>query len=158
PSLSRRHSAMSECLTDEQIARIVDGTAATEEDAAAQAHIDVCSSCRRLVAAVGRARASALLSTTGVGAPAARDASELARGTNVGRYVVMNLVGAGAMGVVYAAYDPELDRKVALKFLHDDTADDPAARARLLREAKAMAKLSDPAVVPVYDAGVFQGG
>jgi tetratricopeptide (TPR) repeat protein len=149
---------MSDCLTDEQIAAIVDGTATSESDAAAQAHIDVCVSCRRLVAAVGRAASSAGLGDTAGAAPPALDTSRLTRGTSVGRYVITDLVGAGAMGVVYAAYDPELDRKVALKFLHGHTADDPASRARLLREAKAMAKLSDPAVVPVHDAGVFQGG
>lgn len=56
------------------------------------------------------------------------------------------------MGVVYAAYDPELDRKVAIKLLHAGSAAD--AQARLVREAQAMAKLSHPNVVPVYDVGV----
>ncbi|MBP7292405.1 MAG: serine/threonine protein kinase, partial [Nannocystaceae bacterium] len=60
------------------------------------------------------------------------------------------------MSVVYAAYDPELDRKVALKVLRTSTERPDALareRSRLLREAQAMARLAHPNVVPVYDAG-----
>ncbi len=70
----------------------------------------------------------------------------------LGRYLVVRQLGAGGMGVVYAAYDPELDRKVAIKLLHCATAGE--AQTRLLREAQAMAKLSHPNVVPVYDVGM----
>jgi tetratricopeptide (TPR) repeat protein len=57
---------------------------------------------------------------------------------------------------VYAAYDPDLDRKVALKLLHSDgQSDAEAARARLLREAQAMARVSHPNVIPVFDVGVW---
>ncbi len=70
----------------------------------------------------------------------------------VGRFVVLEPLGAGGMGVVYAAYDPDLDRRVALKFLLADGAS-ARTRARLLREAKALAKLSDPHVIQVYDVG-----
>ncbi len=60
------------------------------------------------------------------------------------------------MGVVYAAYDPELDRKVAVKLLRSELAGDPEiGRARLIREAQAMAKLSHPNVVAVHDVGTF---
>jgi tetratricopeptide (TPR) repeat protein/predicted Ser/Thr protein kinase len=79
---------------------------------------------------------------------------ELERGATVGRYVVLSRVGAGGMGVVYAAYDPELDRRVALKILMPRGGDRTAARARLLREAQALARLSHPNVVAVHDAGV----
>ncbi len=74
--------------------------------------------------------------------------------TRFGRYVVIERVGAGGMGEVYAAYDPELDRKVAIKLIRPgrDTED---ARARLLREAQAMARLSHPNVVAVHDVGAF---
>ena len=70
----------------------------------------------------------------------------------LGRYMVIKQLGAGGMGVVYKAYDPDLDRKVALKLLLGQATSQ--ARARLLREAQAMAKLSHPNVVPVFDVGV----
>jgi hypothetical protein len=82
--------------------------------------------------------------------------SELPRGTSVGRYTVLELVGRGGMGEVYAAYDPKLDRKIALKLIGGDKARSGArAEARLLREAQAIAKVSHPNVVTVHDAGTF---
>jgi formylglycine-generating enzyme required for sulfatase activity len=79
-------------------------------------------------------------------------------GARVGRYLIIERVGSGAMGVVYGAYDPELDRKVALKLLKGEHAgQDETARARLVREAKAMARLSHPNVIAVHDVGVFDG-
>jgi eukaryotic-like serine/threonine-protein kinase len=85
------------------------------------------------------------------------DAAELPRGAEVGRYVVVGQLGAGGMGVVYAAYDPELDRKVALKLLREAGrgTDTTEGSARLLREAQALARLSHPNVVAVHDAGTF---
>jgi len=61
------------------------------------------------------------------------------------------------MGFVYEAFDPQLERKVALKLLRT-TSQSPEARTRLLREAQAMAQLSDPYVVPVFDVGTTEGG
>jgi tetratricopeptide (TPR) repeat protein/predicted Ser/Thr protein kinase len=83
---------------------------------------------------------------------------EAPRGAQVGRYVVLKAVGQGGMGVVYAAYDPELDRKVALKLLRADTKlpDPEAGRLRLLREAQAMARVSHPNVCAVFDVGTFE--
>jgi len=74
------------------------------------------------------------------------------RGEQIGRYVVLTPLGAGGMGVVVAAYDPELDRKVALKLLRDPRGG-ADARARLLREAQALAQLAHPNVVAVHDVG-----
>ncbi|MCX5743888.1 MAG: tetratricopeptide repeat protein [Proteobacteria bacterium] len=86
------------------------------------------------------------------------DASELARGASLGRYLVLARLGRGGMGVVYSAYDPELDRKLAIKLLrptaHGSVAQDDA-RTRLLREAQAMARLSHPNVIPVHDVGTI---
>lgn len=75
------------------------------------------------------------------------------RGATIDRYTVLDRIGAGAMGVVYTAYDPRLDRRVALKVMHAR----PGVRgaeivARLLREAQALAKLQHPNVVAIYDA------
>ncbi|MCA9706451.1 MAG: serine/threonine protein kinase, partial [Myxococcales bacterium] len=78
----------------------------------------------------------------------------LVQGSAVGRYVVIAPVGTGAMGVVFAAYDPQLDRKVALKVLRPRAGDLGRARERLQREAQALAKLGHPNVVAVYDVGV----
>ncbi len=84
--------------------------------------------------------------------------AEVATGGVVGRYVVLARVGAGAMGLVYAAYDPDLDRKVALKLLKRRAgADTDAAQTRLQREALALAKLNNPNVVSVHDVGVHAG-
>ncbi len=80
---------------------------------------------------------------------------ELPRGTTLGRYIVVDRLGAGAMGVVYRAYDPELDRTVALKLLRE-RGDDDARTARLQREAQAMARLSHRNVVAVFDVGRHQ--
>jgi tetratricopeptide (TPR) repeat protein len=82
-------------------------------------------------------------------------AEGLDRGAAVGRYVVLDRIGAGGMGVVYAAYDPELDRRVALKLLRPDRFSSEAGRLRLLREAQALARLTHPNVVAVHDAGTF---
>jgi tetratricopeptide (TPR) repeat protein/tRNA A-37 threonylcarbamoyl transferase component Bud32 len=87
--------------------------------------------------------------------PAARGPS-LAPGTIIGRYVVLSKLGAGAMGVVLAAYDPELDRKVALKLIRS-RGHDQAARTRLRREAQALARLDHRNVVAVHDVGVHEG-
>ena len=82
------------------------------------------------------------------------EAPELARGDLVGRYVVLSRIGTGGMGVVYAAYDPDLDRKVAVKLLLRRCPGD-AGRIRLMREAQAMARLAHPNVVTVYDTGTL---
>jgi hypothetical protein len=84
-------------------------------------------------------------------------ASEHAAGATIGRYVVLERIAAGAMGVVLAAYDPKLDRKIALKLLHpglDVGTGTSGGVARLIREARALAKLSHPNVVTVHDADV----
>ena len=82
------------------------------------------------------------------------------RGEQVGRYVVLEQLGRGGMGVVYAAYDPELDRKVALKLLHAQLhagVDTSEGRPRLLREAQALAKLAHPNVITIHDVGTVAG-
>ncbi len=90
-----------------------------------------------------------------------RAAGELALPTDVGpelgRYLVIAQIGTGGMGRVFRAYDPKLGREVALKRLHLGAASDGTDVARMLREAKAMAALAHPNVVPVYDVDVDRG-
>src|SRR5437868_849027 len=92
--------------------------------------------------------------------PPAKDQAlpTLPRGATIGRYVVLGLVGRGGMGEVYAAYDPELDRKVAVKLLRVKAGNGVSlaeGRQRTLREAQAIARLSHPNVVTVFDVGTI---
>lgn len=83
------------------------------------------------------------------------DGHELRRGDSLGRYLILGRLGAGGMGVVYTAFDPELDRKVAVKLLHGDRA--RRGSARLQREARALARLQHPNVIAVHDVGTIDG-
>ncbi len=80
------------------------------------------------------------------------------RGRQVGRYIVVDPIGQGGMGQVFSAYDPELDRRVALKLVRVTTrkSNQERARERMLREAQALAKLAHPNVVTVFDAGTHE--
>jgi tetratricopeptide (TPR) repeat protein len=78
----------------------------------------------------------------------------LAAGDLVGRYQVLEVLGAGGMGVVYGAFDPELQRKVALKLVRAELPD-AELRARLWREAQAMARIRHPNVITVFDVGTW---
>ena len=94
----------------------------------------------------------------GAESPPRVEPTVLGTGSAVGRYTIVSRLGAGGMGVVYLAYDPELDRRVALKLLHPGgSRGKPQARARLLREAQSLAKLAHPNVVSVFDAGEHEG-
>ncbi len=84
----------------------------------------------------------------------AKEADLLPPGSQVGRYLILGQLGRGGMGVVYLAYDPELDRRIALKLLSTKR-DGRGSGERLLREAKALARLSHPNVVSAYDVGTI---
>ncbi|HNN93855.1 MAG TPA: serine/threonine-protein kinase [Pseudomonadota bacterium] len=71
----------------------------------------------------------------------------------IGRYAVLRRLGRGAMGVVYSAYDPELDRKVAIKVMRDAMRGRDQGRKRVLQEAQTLARLSHPNVVQIYEVG-----
>lgn len=75
----------------------------------------------------------------------------------IGRFILLEIIGAGAMGEVYAAYDGQLDRKVAIKLVHSHTDRSHSATMRLLREAQTLAQVSHPNVVQVHEAGEFDG-
>ena len=128
------------CLDDETVLGLVEGRLGAGELASIDDHLDSCVSCRDVVTHVARTRTSSQV---------------LERGFALGRYVVGDLLGAGAMGRVYSAWEPELDRRVAIKVLQDDA---PGARERLVREAQAMARLDHPNVVGVHEVGTSDHG
>ena len=138
------------CPDEETLLAFVDGALPGEERERLERHIDDCPSCAELVA------------------EAARDASFVPHvdphedqepevpfvpPPSVGRYLVREALGAGAMGHVYAAFDPELDRRVAIKFVRTSRsrADETRGRERIIREARAIARLSHPNVVAVFE-------
>jgi eukaryotic-like serine/threonine-protein kinase len=85
--------------------------------------------------------------------PRVDEDATLVRGETIGRFVVLDVLGTGGVGVVYAAYDPNLDRKVAIKLLRGAATGSEDARVRLLREAQAMARIDHPNVLRVHEAG-----
>ena len=173
-----------DCPEENVIVDLVRGELPKPERQALEAHIDECGACAQLVAEMARIFADdepevgsrpptevldgEAIATDGAFSPTIASLAGtssripeplLPQGAKLGRYVVIDRVGAGGMGVVYAAYDPELDRKVALKVLRFGGGK-PQVRtdqkARLVREAQAMAKLSHPNVITVHDVGTFE--
>ena len=126
------------CPDENELVRFARGTANSN----VEAHLDRCASCRH---AVAEAASEEPLSPAPVSA-----------GARIGRYEVEALLGAGAMGAVFSAKDASLHRRVAIKLLH--AAGDEQSRARLDREAQAMARLNHPHVVTVYELGDWTGG
>ncbi len=117
---------------------------------ALEAHIDQCEECSDFVGEI--ARLDSQEQPSPLQAPRAEPSFV---GQSIGRYVVRSVIGVGAMGVVYAAYDPQLDRNIALKVLRNSLNSESGA-ARLRREAQAMAKVESENVVRVFDVGMNQ--
>jgi serine/threonine protein kinase len=98
--------------------------------------------------------------TVGI-APPASDSGVLPPGHTFGRYVIQKVLGEGGMGIVYEAFDPSLNRKLAVKVLRVDKSgtqnemDTQSSKERLLREAQAMAQIGHPNLVAVYDVGTY---
>lgn len=139
------------CLPDGALFEQVMDAMSPERLAQAQAHQAVCAACRQRLADV--------LDSTFKVPRGEQDAHRsLAMGGRVGRFVVLERLGVGGMGEVFAAYDPDLDRKIALKLLRADVLaghDKREAHARLLREAQAVAHVSHPNVIAIHDVGLF---
>ena len=130
-----------------------------------EGHLAGCRDCRTLVAALAADSANdsnaATMQHERVSPSQAvqRPTRPLTIGDRVGRYLVLTTLGSGGMGVVFAAYDPHLDRKVALKLLRTGTRyNTKDARTRLRREAQAIAQLSHPNIINVYDVGETADG
>ncbi len=136
-----------------------DGIGASAAVTSIRAHLERCGDCRALVL---------LLTPRAEDVDATLPMSDavgplyVPLGQTIGRYVVVGQLGEGGMGVVYAAHDPELDRRVALKLMRRSApADEGSAQSqqrRLLREAHAMARLTHPNVIVVHDVGPFADG
>ena len=144
------------CLEENEIVDLVTGNLDAEAARQAEAHIDRCITCRTVLIELARVfeLASSSLPERSATAQSQGDhPSEddvplllqppaMMRGTTIGRYLVLDVLGAGAMGVVYAAFDPELDRKVALKLLHA-RAVGKVSSERLVREARDYPRLPE---------------
>jgi eukaryotic-like serine/threonine-protein kinase len=128
-------SARDGCLEIDVLVAMAEGTLAAERLEAVLAHVDGCARCAEVIARLG-----------------ALDGP----GRRVGRYQIVRVLGIGGMGIVYAAYDPQLERKVALKLVRpEDTTE--AAQARMVAEARTLARINHPNVVTVFDAGEHDG-
>lgn len=122
---------MTTCPPAEQLLEFAAGRLSDDSQAGVESHIDGCAACRASL-------------------------SSLAKGdvpsTSFGRYRLETVLGSGGMGIVYRAWDPQLARPVAIKVVRGSGAD-TQLRARLVREAQSLARLSHPNVCHVYDVG-----
>src|SRR5215468_7399116 len=100
---------------------------------------------------------SARTATAPRSGPASTPGSELASGQQLGHFRIDRPLGAGGMGEVYLATDLALDRPVAIKVLPAAVARDPTRRDRLIREARAQARVSHPNVGHIYFIGEEPG-
>ncbi len=142
------------CLDANVAVAFAAGRLSEAELRSVESHVDACSFCRQLLASTAQSSPSGR--TTGSSSRSAPSTEavlqELLPRSAIGRYVIEKRVGAGGMGVVYAARDSELDRRVALKVVRTGLLpSDRMADDLLRREAMAMARLSHRNVVSVYD-------
>jgi tRNA A-37 threonylcarbamoyl transferase component Bud32 len=148
------------CLDDNEAAAFVQGLMGPEAAQRVEGHLESCSTCRGLMIDFAQAFGPPpVADDTDPATPT--EAPPIRRGDRLDRYVVLECVGTGGMSTVYSAYDPELDRKVALKVLRvasaEASVDEPYRQDRMLIEARAIARLSHPNVVSVFDARLLQG-
>lgn len=158
---SRPRGASGECLTPDTVDAFTRGELSPSSIDQLERHIASCSPCRELLSELvqlGFTDEEPPVTAAPNMAPASDITMlELGSGSQVGRYVILQRLGEGEMGVVFSAHDPELSRKVALKLLRGDFAhaQQGTLRERLRREAQAMAQMAHPNVVTVYDVGTW---
>jgi len=155
------------CPSEDEIAGVVERRLPPDQVERIHRHAAGCSPCRLLLALLAQDAApptdvSDTFADKGENKDdaGAREAPEVAPSACIGRYRVLEHLGEGGMGTVLAAYDPELDRRIALKVLRarpGDARDREDLQRRLQREAQAMAKLAHPNVVAVHDVGTYAG-
>ena len=142
------------CLHDELILAYLAGSVTAAEVDRIDRHLAACAACCTLVAETAK-----LVDDDGMHTSPAKVPDEVAvhrEGLRVGRYEIIEVLGRGGMSVVHRAHDPELHRDVAIKLLHPEVTRRRGAaesKARVLREARAMARVAHPNVVAIYDVG-----
>jgi serine/threonine protein kinase len=132
------------CPDDDALAIFAEGLAGADERSRVEDHVRGCAPCGEVLDAMNATYA-------GGAGEASADPT-----TTIGRYELVAPIGEGGMGIVYEARDPMLGRRVAVKLLRAGVGEE-AEEARLLREARAMARVAHPNVVTVYDAGIQDG-
>ena len=159
-------STGSRCPTDDELTRYLEGSLSVQVSGTIEAHLDECADCYQVVASLARGTTdtSEERPVSSAGSSQVdelrrlREARPLSAGTALGRFVVLEWLGEGASGIVYAAYDAQLDRKIALKLLRSRSAGDLGPTGeRALDEARAMSKAAHPNVVVIHEVGVFAG-
>ncbi|HYV47710.1 MAG TPA: serine/threonine-protein kinase [Myxococcaceae bacterium] len=154
------------CPDENTLVALLQGRLGESARAGVERHLDGCADCRRICAAMVRGEEPPTEPPTepggalSLGATPVRvvhaDRPPLEPGTQVGRYVIEEKLGQGGMGVVYAAYDPSLARRVSLKLILSAEGEEVVdSKARLQREAQALARLHHPNVVAVHDLGAW---
>jgi Tol biopolymer transport system component len=155
--MSASNAGEPRCFDENTLLAFVEGSLPEGQLDRVNVHVAECAQCRKIVGALTSREGE-----TGAGdssiPPLSSEtvpARPLPPGAMVARYRIESLVGAGAMGAVYAAYDPDLERRVALKLLEPGDGSHEL-RTRLLREAQAMARVTHAHVVAVYDVGTWR--
>ncbi|HLL22263.1 MAG TPA: serine/threonine-protein kinase, partial [Kofleriaceae bacterium] len=124
-----------DCPAEDELVRLVEGALGDASLASIERHVDTCEQCAAVLAGLGALDSAA------------------SRPRVVGRYQLDRRIGGGGMGEVWAAWDPQLRRDIAVKLVKPERADDGRERERLKREARALARLGHPNVLAVYDVG-----
>lgn len=160
---------MSACPDPSLFEPLLAGRVDETQQAELEAHLDGCPDCAGTFAELARIYGSAAWTHDSAVRPRSelaiadtiyqRSLEDVETPASLGRYQLGRKLGAGGMGMVFEAHDPELHRRVAIKLLYpaasasDSTGDADATRERLMAEARAMARLAHPNVVAVYDVG-----
>jgi serine/threonine protein kinase/tetratricopeptide (TPR) repeat protein len=144
-----------ECLAENTVLAFLGGVLPPEDLSSIEEHLAACAACTDLVTWAAADQRSAIGLPGHDGRPFV---GHLAPGAHIGRYQILGAIGRGGMGEVYAAYHPDLDRRIAVKVVQRTEGRADQRRERLLREARAIARLSHPNVITVHDAGTFGDG
>lgn len=158
------------CPDDERLGAFLFGSLPEIERRVVELHIDGCTDCRETLADLARHSFRSGLSSepespqsgnAPSGGSTKADAGESAPAAGrLGRYVLGSVLGAGGMGVVFQAHDPDIGRRVAIKLIRRLAAPERSSAElmqRLVREARAMAQVCHPNVLPIHDAGIQDG-